>query len=102
MTVIDSYLNMKTMKCIKITVKGKVQGVGFRYFTKRNASDLGIMGYVSNKSYDQVEILACGRDETLASFVQIIKQGSTFSRVDDVLISEITQNRNYEDFKIKF
>ena len=68
----------------KIIVTGRVQGVGFRYYTKRVAEQLGITGYVRNlPNGNQVEIVAL-KDENWEKFLQKIKKGPSFSEVEKV------------------
>ncbi|NEQ53334.1 MAG: acylphosphatase, partial [Leptolyngbya sp. SIO3F4] len=50
------------MARIKITVCGRVQGVGFRYHTGKTAQALGLTGYGTNKPDHTVEIVADGAD----------------------------------------
>ena len=90
------------MKCKKITAKGRVQGVGFRYYTLNLASIFNIKGYVKNRYYDQVEIIACGSDTDLIAFAEEIKKGPPHARVEDIQISEIITSKDYENFSIKY
>lgn len=66
------------MNAIQITVFGRVQGVGFRYTTKRLADNLGIYGSVQNNFDDSVTIKASSPDNTqLEKFIQRIKKSPT-------------------------
>jgi len=87
------------MKCLKIKISGKVQGVWFRASTQRKANELGIKGIVRNLESGEVYVEAEGSDERLGTFIAWCHQGSELSRVDQVEISEI-ENQNFEDFKI--
>ncbi len=93
---------MKIMKCLKIIVKGRVQGVGFRYFIQQQASLLGIKGYVRNSINGNVEIIASSEENNLIEFLHQVQKGPSFARVDDLTISEITRNADYEKFIIKY
>ena len=64
-----------------IIVEGKVQGVGFRYFTKQRADRLKILGKVQNKYDGSVEIFAFGEKEKIAIFLQSIARGPSYSFV---------------------
>ena len=87
------------MKCLKIKIRGKVQGVWFRASTQRKANELGIKGIVRNLSSGEVYVEAEGDKSILETFVKWCHQGSELSRVDQVEIFEI-ENQNFEDFKI--
>jgi acylphosphatase len=65
-------------------VSGSVQGVGFRYFAQRAAEKLSISGYVRNLRDGRVEIYAIGAQEQLSEFKNTLKNGSSFSNVQEV------------------
>ncbi len=65
-------------------VKGRVQGVGFRWFVLQEASGLGLSGWVRNTSTGHVEVLAAGEAETLRKLEQCLRRGSRGSRVDAI------------------
>ena len=85
---------------VNMKITGKVQGVGFRYFVLRQAQELGINGWVSNKSNGDVEALAQGDKEDLDQFIAKVKQGPAFSRVDDVSLNWGNEAEQYFGFKI--
>ncbi len=72
------------MEKIHAIIKGRVQGVGFRYFTEREARRRNISGWVRNNSDGSVETEACGTTEAIESFLKSLKQGPLFSRVDEI------------------
>lgn len=65
-------------------VKGRVQGVGFRWYVMREASSLSMLGYVRNTSDGHVEVLAAGPSQQHDSLYAILQQGSRGSRVDAI------------------
>src|SRR5205809_6533262 len=65
-------------------VRGRVQGVGFRWFVEREAHILGISGWVRNNSDGSVEVLAQGTREQLLGLRSRLRQGPRAARVDDV------------------
>jgi acylphosphatase len=65
-------------------VKGRVQGVGFRWFVHREAAALGLKGWVRNTEDGKVEVMAAGDREELAELTIALKRGSRGSRVDAV------------------
>jgi acylphosphatase len=67
-----------------MTVHGRVQGVGFRYYTRTNAQRLGVYGWVRNRADGAVEIWAEGTEDRLRSFIGKIREGPTHGIVDRV------------------
>ena len=65
-------------------VRGRVQGVGFRWWTQRRASDLGLRGTVGNHRDGTVEIHAAGDVETLEALATALEAGSPMAQVDGV------------------
>ena len=68
----------------RFVVRGRVQGVGFRWFVEREAHTLGVSGWVRNNSDGSVEVLAQGTREQLVGLRSRLRQGPRASRVDDV------------------
>lgn len=65
-------------------VSGRVQGVGFRWWTTRTASEAGLSGSVRNRRDGSVEIHVAGRFEDLERFEERLRNGPPGARVDDV------------------
>lgn len=72
------------MQAKRYTVRGRVQGVGFRYFVQRTASELQVGGWVRNRADGSVEAHAEADAETLARFRAALEKGPRLSRVDAV------------------
>ncbi len=72
----------------RFVVRGRVQGVGFRWFVEREAHILGIAGWVRNNADSSVEILAMGTREQLTGLRSRLREGPRAARVDDVEESE--------------
>jgi acylphosphatase len=68
----------------RFLVRGRVQGVGFRWFVEREAHILGVAGWVRNNPDASVEILAMGTRDQLAGLRSRLRQGPRAARVDDV------------------
>ena len=77
------------IQAMAITVRGRVQGVGFRFSTVRKAEELGIKGFVENRSNGTVYIEAEGEAEDLNQFINWCWQGPVSARVEDVVTQEI-------------
>ena len=65
-------------------VRGRVQGVGFRYFVQREALKLGLDGYAKNRADGSVEVYASGPPDRLSELKQRLWAGPGLSRVDSV------------------
>jgi acylphosphatase len=88
------------IKSIKINIYGKVQGVGFRYSALQKANELGITGFVKNRTNGSVYIEADGETEILERFVLWCKEGPSWSCVDEVIVVDIPFN-DYKSFGVK-
>ena len=73
-----------TIVARRFIVRGRVQGVGFRWFVEREAHILGIAGWVRNNPDSSVEVLAQGSKEQLAGLRSRLREGPRAARVDDV------------------
>jgi acylphosphatase len=75
-------------------VKGRVQGVGFRWFVHQEAAELGLRGWVRNTDQGHVEIVAAGKPEDLAELKDALRKGSRGSRVDAVEEQELAESES--------
>ena len=85
----------------KIHVRGKVQGVGFRWSATNEARNRGINGFVKNLSNGNVYIEAEGSREQLNAYVEWCKKGPGFGFVESVN-AEAFPPVNYTDFRIEY
>lgn len=84
-----------------IIVKGIVQGVFFRKYTKRKADELHISGWVRNTDNGDVEILAQSTDEAMQQFINWCWMGSPKSVVKKVIVKDTQTNLHLQDFIIE-
>ena len=87
---------------VKYVVSGRVQGVGFRWFTLNTANLIGIKGYVKNLPTGQVEIVARATPEQLERFVMEIKKGPSFSRVETIKTETLPDDPMYHRFEVTY
>ncbi len=86
--------------CLYVSIQGRVQGVGFRYYTQIEARKLGISGWVRNRSDGSVEACICGEAETLAAMQVWLKHGPSFAHVEHIEFSAGHLSDNCNDFRI--
>jgi acylphosphatase len=81
-------------------IQGRVQGVGFRYFVKRNADALGIRGYVRNEDDGGVFVYAVGNAASIERLAGAVRLGPQFSEVRTVEEKEAAIQK-YSSFSIE-
>ncbi len=86
----------------RVLLSGKVQGVGFRAFTRDQAESLGATGYVRNLEDGRVEALAQGRRSVLDEMVRRLGVGPKPAEVTDVSIDEVALSGEHETFTIRY
>ena len=79
-------LRLVYKKCV---VAGRVQGVFYRATAARRAQELAILGYARNLADGRVEVLACGEEEAVRTFVSWLWTGSTASKVTSVDVVDV-------------
>jgi acylphosphatase len=82
-------------------VRGRVQGVGFRWFVEREAQSLGIVGWVRNNYDGDVEVLATGTAEQLARLRGRLQVGPRAARIDKVEEFEGQPVKGLKTFRIE-
>jgi acylphosphatase len=91
----------KTVKTRHYVVRGRVQGVGFRWFVEREAQILGVAGWVRNNYDGSVEVLATGTREQLSRLRERLQAGPRAARVDQVEESEGQPVQGLKTFRIE-
>lgn len=89
-------MNNKTLHAY---IQGRVQGVGFRAATLREAQSLGLQGWVKNLADGRVEVLASGDLDILEQFQQWLKKGPRFAVVSSINV-EWLEYQPFERFDI--
>ncbi len=83
-------------------IQGRVQGVGFRWFVHREASELDLRGWVRNTEDGDVEVVASGEAEDLADLRTSLRRGPRGSRVDRIIEHYLDESeaRGLSSFRI--
>lgn len=81
-------------------IKGKVQGVAYRYFIKQSAGKLGIKGTVENLIDSTVKVIAQAEEGPLALFEAYLYKGSPHSNVEEIEIAKLENESIYQGFRI--
>jgi acylphosphatase len=84
----------------RIFVSGRVQGVGYRAFTVRAATEGGLVGGVRNCEDGRVEVEAEGSRDRIVSLIEALKAGPPASRVTGVHVEWLPATHGQTDFKV--
>ena len=91
----------KPVQARRFLVRGRVQGVGFRWFVEREAHLLGIAGWVRNNHDGSVEVLAQGTRDQLSGLHSRLREGPRAARVDNVEVSDLDPVPAMSSFRIE-
>ncbi len=93
---------MTDLASVKVTVHGRVQGIGFRHFTWKYAVELGLTGYVRNlPDSTAVEVEAEGERDQLEKLIEYLKVGSLGATVERVDINRSEYSGGYSGFGVR-
>jgi acylphosphatase len=85
----------------RLTIRGRVQGVGFRYFTHDTAAREGITGWVRNLPDGTVEAHLEGEREAVTRVERALRQGPPGSRVESVVVNDDDPSGAFVTFSIR-
>jgi acylphosphatase len=85
----------------KVLLSGRVQGVGFRYFTRVTARELNVKGWVRNRRDGKVETVIQGKPKQVENMIERLKQGPAAARVDAVDITDTDINETFSVFEVR-
>ncbi|MCW9733773.1 acylphosphatase [Avibacterium sp. 20-15] len=89
------------MNVKKFAVYGRVQGVGFRYFTWKEATKIGLTGWVKNRSDGSVLVIAKGSEQQLTQLYQWLQRGSPSAVVKQVIMEDYLGDAVFHDFSVR-
>ena len=85
-----------------VTVSGRVQGVGFRFFTQSEAAKLRLTGWVKNLNNGDVTMEVQGAAEDVNELIERLKRGNGYSKVTDIEIKDLDVDKEERKFAITY
>ncbi|MDD5126643.1 MAG: acylphosphatase [Dehalococcoidales bacterium] len=83
-------------------MRGRVQGVFFRAFTRQTAQRLGVTGYVRNREDGSVETRAEGDRGQLEKLLEYLREGPSHAHVDSIEVDWSEESGQYSEFTIEY
>ncbi len=83
-------------------ISGRVQGVGFRAYTRRKASQEGVTGWVRNLADGRVEVVLSGARENVGLVINSLRSGPSLARVEDIKIEDEEYQGDFTHFSVKY
>ncbi|UCG24233.1 MAG: acylphosphatase [Chloroflexota bacterium] len=90
------------MKRLTVIVSGLVQGVSYRYYTRREARRLDLTGWVRNEANGSVQIVAEGQDDNLRALLQFLAKGPPSAHVQNVEAAWSRASGEFGSFEVRF
>ncbi|MBN1621770.1 MAG: acylphosphatase [Endomicrobiales bacterium] len=88
---------------VHITVKGQVQGIGFRWFVQKTGKRFNLVGWVKNLPNGDVELEAEGQNEDINNFIESLKKDHPWASVRALETEWLKKTQNdYSSFEIRF
>ena len=85
-----------------IVVSGVVQGVGYRFFAQRVATELGVTGYVRNLPDGRVKVVAEDKQGLMSAFIEELRRGPWSAQVSKIDVETSQYKAEFNRFTIKF
>lgn len=93
----------ESIQQVELTIEGRVQGVGFRYFTIRQAKELKkITGWVKNEADGTVKVVAEGPRVKLNKLIKKLAVGPRSARVDNITQNWSEPTNSFKSFKVRY
>jgi acylphosphatase len=91
----------KTLTRLHATVEGRVQGVGFRFFTQERATFLGLTGWVRNRWDGTVEVIAEGARADLETLLKALQRGPRSGTTQNVKFDWLETTKEFSSFRVR-
>lgn len=88
------------LQAAEVIVRGRVQGVGFRAFTRRNALVLDLRGTVSNQPDGTVKVYMEGEPERIQQMLLLLREGPSLAKVEQVEVTPREPTGQYHTFEV--
>lgn len=85
-----------------VLISGRVQGVNYRYYTRQQANQLGLIGWVRNMIDGRVEAIFQGEQEQVERMLEWCRRGPPSAKVSDVEVEWQEKLESFSSFEIKF
>jgi acylphosphatase len=92
---------MSGQRAVEITVRGYVQGVGFRWYASREAANLGITGWVANQPDGSVALVAEGSSAAIDALIAALREGPAGASVASVDVRDRVATGRFGRFEIR-
>jgi DNA ligase D-like protein (predicted 3'-phosphoesterase) len=86
---------------VRATVRGRVQGVGFRYTTVERARELGVLGWVRNEDDGSVGVHAEGEEAAVEELLAFLREGPPGAAVEEVEVEPLKKTEGHEQFAVR-
>ena len=86
---------------LEASVRGSVQGVGFRWFVQRTALRLRMTGWTANEADGSVTVVAEGSPRSLEELAAVLRRGPSGARVTNVELKRAAATGEFQDFAIR-
>jgi len=83
-------------------ISGRVQAVGFRYWTEIKARDLGLTGYVKNLSDGRVEAVFEGNEDIVEQMLELLKKGPSLAEVTGLRVERDEYKGDFDSFSVAY
>ena len=87
---------------VHLIVEGRVQGVGFRYFSQRIGTENNVKGFVRNLADGNVEVVAEGPEAKLKLLLEWCWQGPDYASVSDIQVKWLDQKNEFSEFNVQY
>ncbi len=88
-------------KTMHLEIRGRVQGVSYRWFARDAAQRVGLRGFVRNVPDGTVELVAQGPRPALDALLAECRRGPSGARVDDIAVTWLETTSTYSNFEIR-
>ena len=86
---------------LQVVVRGRVQGVGFRFFAQREAEALSLTGWVANRRDRSVEVVAEGPRDALDRLLQSLRRGPASAQVTAIQHDFLPATHEFDEFRVE-